>query len=275
MSARPPNALASARDGAPALPASPPAPTRSRAAHRRPERSNRHQARPQRLVCCTELAASATQRRSRPTRFPVLGATAPEGRIPRGRSATRRLSAASRVTQPIRSCRRARGADTGQAAAHEPLQRRQDDRAARQGRRDARRRCRARVVCLHTSVAAPVPRFVRARPVSRSRGLPLAPTRPLRRPRSPASRPTPSAGTGHNARKSRTSILLMVRGSGHVDPRGTSPAALQSTIAPRCRATTALPQRVATAEKRRSDPPDPALDDLKRRLASPAARLTC
>jgi hypothetical protein len=224
------------------------------------------------LVCCTLSATSATQRRSRPTRFPVLGATAPEGRIPQGRSATRRLSAACRVTQPIRSCCGARGADTGQAAAHEPLQRRQDDCAARRGRRDARRRCRAPVFCLHTSVAVPVPRFVRARPASRSRGPPLAPTRPPHPPRSPASRPTPSAGTGHTARKYRTSIPSMARGSDHVDPRGTSPAAPQSTIAPRCRATTALPQRVATAENRQSDPPGPALDDLKRRLASPAAR---
>ncbi len=63
----------------------------------------------------------------------------------------------------------------------------------------------------------------------------------------------------------------MVRGSDHVDPRCTSPAAPQSTIAPRCRATTALPRRVAIAENRRSDPPDPALHHLKRRLASPAA----
>jgi hypothetical protein len=64
----------------------------------------------------------------------------------------------------------------------------------------------------------------------------------------------------------------MVRGSDHVDPRCTSPAAPQSTIAPRCRATTALPRRVAIAETRRPDPPDPALHHPKRRLVSPAAR---
>lgn len=64
----------------------------------------------------------------------------------------------------------------------------------------------------------------------------------------------------------------MVRGPDHVDPRCTSPAAPQSTIAPHCRATTALPRRVAIAETLRPDPPDLALHHLKRRLASPAAR---
>jgi hypothetical protein len=68
------------------------------------------------------------------------------------------------------------------------------------------------------------------------------------------------------------SIPSMVRGSDHVDPRCTSPAVAQSTIAPRGRATTTLPRRVAIAETRRPDPPNPALHNLKRRLASPAAR---
>jgi hypothetical protein len=64
----------------------------------------------------------------------------------------------------------------------------------------------------------------------------------------------------------------MVRGSGHVDPLCTSPAAPPSTIAPRYRATTALHRRVATGETRQSDPRDPALHHLKQELASPAAR---